>query len=292
MNEKICRHSVLSLAVVSALAVGAALLPDATALAKSSRSAPSGARANAIIGTGADAIIGTGADAIIGTGADAIIGTGADAIIGTGLQKAGRGKGNAIIGTGADAIIGTGADAIIGTGADAIIGTGADAIIGTGADAIIGTGLQKAGGAFLALMGPVDKVDRASGTVTVLNRRIRVPATSGLIDYLQQSAASGNSVELAIYARVDAAGILSSATARVLPGQYVAGVSKVVVSGMVSSIDAGTATAVVRGTVVNYSSLLSTTQVHLAAGDVVTFVGTLPQSGEQMLAAALVKRGQ
>ena len=96
-----------------------------------------------------------------------------DAIIGTGRKST-----NAIIGTGKDhhAIIGTGsADAIIGTGADAIIGTGAqksastDAIIGTGAqksastDAIIGTGKTT-----VFLVGPIDSVNVATGTISVL----------------------------------------------------------------------------------------------------------------------------
>jgi hypothetical protein len=303
MKENGYKRTAISVAVMSALAVGAAILPTSGALAKPASSrAIIGTGADAIIGTGADAIIGTGADAIIGTGmqkarkgqaiigtgADAIIGTGADAIIGTGMQKAR--KGQAIIGTGADAIIGTGADAIIGTGADAIIGTGADAIIGTGADAIIGTGLQKNSGVSLALKGPVTNVDLAAGTVSVLGRQLRVPSAALLAD-ISDALAAGTTPEIAVLSRIGSDGKLVDATARRIYEQYVAGVTRVVVTGKLTSVDGAAAKATINGITVDYSTLLSNADVNLSAGQVVTLVGTLPQAGTKLIVTGLIRRG-
>jgi hypothetical protein len=300
MNAKGCRNSILSAAILSALAVGTAALPCNAAFAKGSLG-PQSAKGNAIIGTGADAIIGTGADAIIGTGhgksakgnaiigtgADAIIGTGADAIIGTGHGKSA--KGNAIIGTGADAIIGTGADAIIGTGhgksakGNAIIGTGADAIIGTGGNSTA---------AFVAVMGPVEKVDQLAGSIVVLGHQLHVSSSSDLLNYVNQVSATGGAAELAIVGHLDAKGRLSSATARVVPGYYVPGVSTIVITDRVKRVDTSSGRAVVGAFVVDYNNLLATTQVHLSAGDIVTIAGTQPQAGQTILATKLTIRGQ
>jgi hypothetical protein len=241
MKENGYKRTAISVAVMSALAVGATLLPTSGALAK-----PASSRA------------------IIGTGADAIIGTGADAIIGTGLQKARKGQ--------------------------AIIGTGADAIIGTGADAIIGTGLQKNSGVTLALKGPVTNVDLAAGTASVLGRQLRVPSTALLTD-ISDALAAGTTPELAVLSRIGSDGKFVGATARRVYEQYVAGATKVVVTGKLTSVDAATAKATINGMMVDYSALLSNANVDLAAGQVVTLVGTLPQAGGQMIVTGLIKRG-
>ena len=104
--------------------------------------------------------------------------------------------------------------------------------------------------------------------------------------------AAGNAVEIAIFGQIDASGRLQRASATMIEGQYVAGVSKVVVSGKISSINTAVATAVVNGVVVDYSSALAGRIPKLSVGDVVTFVGTLPQAGQQMLASSVVKRGK
>jgi hypothetical protein len=257
MKENGYKRTAISVAVMSALAVGAAILPTSGALAK-----PASSRA----------IIGTGADAIIGTGADAIIGTGADAIIGTGMQKARKGQ------------------AIIGTGADAIIGTGADAIIGTGADAIIGTGLQKNSGVSLALKGPVTNVDLAAGTVSVLGRQLRVPSAALLAD-ISDALAAGTTPEIAVLSRIGSDGKLVDATARRIYEQYVAGVTRVVVTGKLTSVDGAAAKATINGITVDYSTLLSNADVNLSAGQVVTLVGTLPQAGTKLIVTGLIRRG-
>ena len=99
-------------------------------------------------------------------------------------------------------------------------------------------------------------------------------------------------MEVAVYSRLDASGKLTAAKASILEGQYVAGVTKVVVSGKISAVNAAVATAVVNGVVVDYSAVLASRIPGLSVGDVVTFTGTLPQAGQQMLASGLVKRGK
>jgi hypothetical protein len=253
MNKKGCRTSALSAAIVSTLAMAAVSLPSNAAFAKST-TATQPAKRNAIIGTGADAIIGTGADAIIGTGADAIIGTG----------HAKSAKRNAIIGTGADAIIGTGADAIIGTGADR----------------------------YVTVMGPVEKLDRRAGTLTIYGQQLRVPESSSFMHYVDQAMASGNTVEVAVLGRVDATGKLNGAVARVVPGQYVPGLSKVVLTNRVTAVDKSTGRVVVGAYAVDYSSLLATKQIALAIGDIVTVTGTQPQANQAVVATGLIVRGR
>ena len=227
---------------------------------------------------GADAIIGTGADAIIGTGADAIIGTGADAIIGTGKGKHSR---NAIIGTGADAIIGTGADAIIGTGADAIIGTGADAIIGTGKgkhsrNAIIGTGKD-----LVLIMGAVDRVDTATNTISVLGRNLKMPSVARV----EESLAGGHQLMVAVSGRISDSGTVEQMKLRFMPTDYVAGSSKVVVSGRVSDLDANVGTMKVNGITVDISSAIAAKAP--TAGSLVLLVGTQPVRQGVVLAEQL-----
>ncbi len=248
---------------------------------------------NAIGGTGVNAIGGTGINAIGGTGVNAIGGTGVNAIGGTGVNAIGGTGVNAIGGTGVNAIGGTGVAAIGGTGINAIGGTGvADAIGGTGTNAIGGTGQDRFVGAALTIKGPVEKVDLAASTISVFGRQLAIPRSSGLIEKVASAMAAGSTVEVAVYSRLDASGKLSSAKASILEGQYVAGVTKVVVSGKISAVNAAVATAVVNGVVVDYSAVLASRIPSLSVGDVVTFSGTLPQAGQQMLASGLVKRGK
>jgi len=235
-----------------------------------------------------------GSDAIGGTGARkasrAIGGTGSTAIGGTGFTAIGGTGSTAIGGTGVAAIGGTGSTAIGGTGVAAIGGTGSTAIGGTGADAIGGTGRNKVSGAALVLKGPVEKVDSEAGTIVVLGRQLSVPVASKLMERIGTAMDAGNTVEIAISGQFDASGRLQRASAMVTEDQYIAGVSKVVVSGRISSFNSTTATAVVNGIVVGFSSALVGPVPNLSVGDVATFVGTLPQAGQQMLASTVVKR--
>jgi hypothetical protein len=142
------------------------------------------------------------------------------------------------------------------------------------------------------MKGPVENVDVAASTISVFGRRLSVPRSSGLIDKVANAMAAGNTVEIAIFAKLDSSGNLSGAKATVVDGQYVAGVTKVVVSGKISAINAAVATAIVNGVVVDYSTVLASRISGLSVGDVVTFTGTLPQAGQHMLASGVVRRGK
>ena len=225
--------------------------------------------ARAIIGTGADAIIGTGADAIIGTGADAIIGTGAqksastDAIIGTGKKR------QAIIGTGADAIIGTGADAIIGTGAQKSAST--DAIIGTGKTAVL-------------LVGPIDSVNVATGTISVLGKTLRMPST----ERISAALAAGTQLVVAVSGKLSANGTTEQMKLRFVPVDYVAGATKVLASGRVSSFDSATGTMRIGSLTVDINSASFNKSPSL--GSVVQVAGTQPLRKGTVLAETIFVR--
>jgi hypothetical protein len=201
---------------------------------------------------------------------DAIIGTGVDAIIGTGR---GAKRNDAIIGTGADAIIGTGADAIIGTGADAIIGTGRAK---ASADAIIGTGRTIA-----LVVGPVDSVNLRTSTVDVLGRSFRAPNAARL----DAAIKGGQQVAVAIFGSLSSKGVIEKATLRVLTPDYVAGSSKVIISGRITRIDPSTATIYI-GKIVVDTSMLATSK-SLEVGAAVRVIGTQPVRGGIILAEKL-----
>jgi hypothetical protein len=103
--------------------------------------------------------------------------------------------------------------------------------------------------------------------------------------------ANGKIVDMAVFAKIDGSGNLVNAAVKIMDAQYVAGVSQVVLSGRIAAIDPSTARALVQGVSVDFTSLLTSGNVELAPGDIVTFVGTLPQKGQQLIATALIKRG-
>ena len=195
----------------------------------------------------------------------------------------GKARSNAIIGTGADAIIGTGrakssTSAIIGTGADAIIGTGrakssTNAIIGTGADAIIGTGKPA-----VLMLGPVDVVNVADGTIQVLGRSLRI-ATA---DKIASEMTAGRQLEVAVFGVLSSSGTVKKATLRMMPIDYVAGSSKVVVTGRVTQVDASTATVTVGQLKIDVSGAGLARLP--AVGDMTRVLGTQPLRGGIVLA--------
>ena len=180
-----------------------------------------------------------------------------------------------------DAIIGTGADAIIGTGADAIIGTGADAIIGTGKgkhsrNAIIGTGKD-----LVLIMGAVDRVDAATNTISVLGRSLKMPSVAKV----EESLAGGHQLMVAVSGRISDSGTVEQMKLRFMPADYVAGSSKVVVSGRVSDINASIGTMKVGGVTINISSAVATKAP--TAGSLVLLIGTQPVRQGVVLAEQL-----
>ena len=245
----------------------AALLP-ATALLFGSSSA---------LATGLISHKGSLTDAIGGTGrTEAIGGTGrTEAIGGTGRTEAIGGTGRK---TAIDAIGGTGRTAAIGgTGrTEAIGGTGRkttiDAIGGTGrTEAIGGTGRTES---TILLAGQVEAVDLRASTVTVLGQSVRT-AAAGKISL-------GDNI--AMVGRLDAAGNLVVAQVRPVADAYVAGASRVTITGKITGVDAARAVLTIGRQQVDFSALLASGTLDLAAGSVVTMSGIQPVSGGIILA--------
>ena len=180
------------------------------------------------------------------------------------------------------AIIGTGANAIIGTGADAIIGTGrskrvsSNAIIGTGANAIIGTGKAP-----VLIMGAIDRVDTATNTISVLGRSFKMPS----VVKVEESLAAGHQLMVAVSGRISDSGTVEQMKLRFMPTDYVAGSSKVVVSGRVSDLDASVGTMKVGAVTVDISSAVAARTP--TAGSLVLLVGTQPVRQGVVLAEQL-----
>ena len=215
--------------------------------------------------------------AIGGTGADAIGGTGVDAIGGTG-----RSKGRAIGGTGSDAIGGTGVQTF------AIGGTGVDAIGGTGVQtfAIGGTGRDQ-----LMLVGPIEAIDQVRGTITVLGRKLQLPAGEASSQILN-SFAGGAAMHIAVLGSMSPEGKTANLRIQVLQAPYVPGVSEVVLTGMVQALDMSKGMAVINGVAVDYNALLGTRANSVRVGNVVTVRGTMPQVGQAISASVLVIHGR
>jgi hypothetical protein len=295
-GNKLRRHIAIALLPTAALLLGSGVAVATNSIDQKGPSAfaigGTGGKGRAIGGTGADAIGGTGltADAIGGTGRSkgrAIGGTGSDAIGGTGVDVDAiggtGGKGRAIGGTGADAIGGTGltADAIGGTGRSkgrAIGGTGSDAIGGTGRDQLM-------------LVGPIESVDQARGTITVLGRKFQLPSGNAGSQILS-SYASGTSLQIAVLGSLSTAGKMANLRVQMLAAPYVPGVSEVVLTGLVQAVDMSTGLAVINGISVDYNALLATRANAIRVGNLVTVRGTMPQAGQAINASVLVIHGR
>ena len=256
----------LSVAIAATLGIAAAITPDHSAFG-STMSTAARPSSHAIVGTGAHAIVGTGTRKSAST--QAIVGTGAHAIVGTGTRKSAS----------TQAIVGTGAHAIVGTGARKLVSTEARTAATVNAKTIV------------AVRGPVESVNAKAGTVRILARTFGFPANSMTFQSIQQNAASGQVVQAVVVAKLSRDGTLVGTRLRFLPTEYIAGVTEVVTSGRVKSIDTRTGKAVVGGTLVDYTSLLSTQSVTLGLGDVVVVVGTQPMQGGAVLASQLTKVG-
>ena len=234
---------------------------------------------NAIIGGDRNAIIGGDRNAIIGGDRNAIIGGDTQAIIGGDLQKSKRP--NAIIGGDRNAIIGGDRNAIIGGDRNAIIGGDRNAIIG--GDVLAGV----AKGA--VLQGPIEKVDVESGRLTVLGKSFSAGPRGPALAQLADQIASGASVTGAILGSLDDRSRVRVNGLVVLPTQYVAGHSKVMVIGKVSELRNSIGLAVVDGIAVDYTALLSQAHIDLKPGDLVMALGVQAAAGAPLQAAAFTK---
>jgi hypothetical protein len=196
-----------------------------------------------------------------------------DAIVGTG--RASGGSADAIVGTGRAS--GGATDAIIGTGRTS--GGATDAIVGTGrasggaTDAIIGTGAADS----LVFLGPVQSFDFAESSVTVLGRKLLIPASNLTADVIQ--ALCSGDAQLAVLGRLTPSGSLKGGQVRVLANKYVAGASPIVVSGVLKAIDQAFGRARIGNVLVDFTAVLADNQALPAIGSVIVAVGIEAQAG-------------
>jgi hypothetical protein len=119
-------------------------------------------------------------------------------------------------------------------------------------------------------MGAVDKVDTATNTISVLGRRLKMPSVAKV----EESLAGGHQLMVAVSGRISNSGNVEQMKLRFIPIEYVAGSSKVVVSGRVSDLDASVGSMKVGGVTVDISSAVMA--VPPTAGSLVLLVGTQP----------------
>jgi hypothetical protein len=134
-------------------------------------------------------------------------------------------------------------------------------------------------------------VDAKSGTIQVLGRTYQLPTSSKTFALIEQASSGGRLVQVAVVAKLGNDGAMKEASLKILPDEYVAGVSEVITSGRIKSVDSATGKAVVGGSLVDFVSLLSTHPVTLTKGDVAILRGTQPTLGGVVLVNRLIGSG-
>lgn len=154
---------------------------------------------------------------------------------------------------------------------DAIVGTGRAS--GGATDAIIGTGAADS----LVFLGPVQSFDFAESSVTVLGRKLLIPASNLTADVIQ--ALCSGDAQLAVLGRLTPSGSLKGGQVRVLANKYVAGASPIVVSGVLKAIDQAFGRARIGNVLVDFTAVLADNQALPAIGSVIVAVGIEAQAG-------------
>ena len=139
------------------------------------------------------------------------------------------------------------------------------------------------------LQGPIEKVDVESGRLTVLGKSFSAGPRGPALAQLADQIASGASVTGAILGSLDDRSRVRVNGLVVLPTQYVAGHSKVMVIGKVSELRNSIGLAVVDGIAVDYTALLSQAHIDLKPGDLVMALGVQAAAGAPLQAAAFTK---
>ena len=119
-------------------------------------------------------------------------------------------------------------------------------------------------------MGAVDRVDAATSTISVLGRSLRMPSVAKV----EESLAGGHQLMVAVSGRMSDSGTVEQMKLRFMPTDYVAGSSKVIVSGRVSDLDASVGTMKIGGITVDISSAV--TAKAPTVGSIAILVGTQP----------------
>ncbi len=120
------------------------------------------------------------------------------------------------------------------------------------------------------MLGAIDSFDSARNTITVLGRTLRMPS----VTRVEEAHAAGQQLIVAVSGRISASGAIEQMKLRFMPTEYVAGSSKVVVSGRVSGVNANVGTMTVGGVTVDLTSAVAAKAP--TVGSLVILVGTQP----------------
>ena len=179
---------------------------------------------------------------------------------------------------------------------DAIVGTGktrqpsANVNATSSGDAIVGTGKSRdvAGSTgSLILLGGIDHVDTKRGTIEALGRTFQIPAAHHALLIANEAMASGQQMQVAVTGELTATGRLAQGRVSLLTDHYVPGVSPVVITGRITSVDVETGQFSLGSVVVDYSPLLAIEQGTPEVGALVVVVGTRPGQSLYVLASQI-----
>ena len=132
-------------------------------------------------------------------------------------------------------------------------------------DAIIGTGKNQ-----VLLVGAIDSIDSAASTITVLGRTLKLPT----VLKVESALAAGHQLMVAVSGRISTTGSVDQMKLRVIPTEYVAGSTEILLSGRVSSVDTSVGTMKVGGVTIDISSALASKTP--TPGNLVMIVGSQP----------------
>ena len=214
-----------------------------------------------------------GGDAIVGGDRSKIRRT--DVIVG-GDRSTARSPG---VITGGDAIVGGDRSKIRRT--DVIVG--GDRATVKRADVIVGGDIQAPKNALL--VGPIDAVDQLAGTVSALGRTFK--ASPDKVSVIANKIGSGGLPMVAVLGAAKNDGTLAPKSMVLLNASYVPGATKVLLKGNVTSVDRASGKLSIGKQLVDYSSVLSSADVAISVGTIVTVVGTQPLSQGLILADAI-----
>ena len=119
-------------------------------------------------------------------------------------------------------------------------------------------------------MGPIDGVNTATNTISVLNRTLKLRSAQAVHDAL----AAGQQLMVSVTGQLSASGKLEQMKLSYMPADYVAGASKVVLSGRVDRVDSTLGQIQIGGVTADMTAAISARPV--AVGSIVLLVGTQP----------------
>ena len=152
-----------------------------------------------------------------------------------------------------------------------------------GGDAIIGGDIRVPKN--VLLVGPIDAVDPLEGTVSALGRTFK--ASPDMVSVIANKIGGGGLPMVAVLGAAQQDGTLAPRSMVFLNASYAPGATKVLLKGNVTSVDHASGKLTIGKQLVDYSSALSSADVAISVGTLVTVVGTQPLSQGLILADAI-----